>query len=106
MAIADHEHSQLNAVTEHEKPVFPFRVLVIAELNGTIIKEYRLRFLERHTMLLSIALALGFIPIDLTLSITTAYDIITTIRDPIRRFCMGGEKGLKNRIQHQAKRTC
>jgi len=61
--VADHKNPELVAQAEKEEPVFIVGMIGVEELDGVLIVEDRLCFLEGNAVLSSIGLILPLVPL-------------------------------------------
>ncbi len=64
MAVTNDQNPQLKADSQHDKPIFVFRMIRIKEPNGVFIKEHRSSFFKANAVLASVQPVLGLVPLE------------------------------------------
>ena len=58
------EHTEFEASAEEQEAILTIGVVRVAEFDGTLIKEDGLSLLERYSVLASVGLVLGLVPLE------------------------------------------
>ena len=62
--MANHDHPQPVADTQHQKTIFLFRMVWVKEADGMLIQENRLGLVKRNAVLTHVRPAFRFIPFE------------------------------------------